>query len=138
MFGNGGGTNVASFARPESSTVRPCSNGGCGQFCNLFDEDGEIGTIKTHLWSGDTIVFDVGWNVFVMRMSFPESRLLRVRLRIVPEQFVLSSPDFVAVPVYDDWQPFKQNSFSNDQPKSTIKLEFARNTPQGSTTTEPV
>lgn len=42
-------------------------------------------------------MFEIRWNVFVVRVRAGEFGIVRVRLRIVPVEFLRAAPDFVAV-----------------------------------------
>ncbi len=73
------------------------------------------------------MMFDVWQNVFVMRVRTKQRWFIRMRLRIVPVQLLLTLPDFVTILIYDRRQPMIENSFSNDQADSVIKVHFAHN-----------
>ncbi len=73
--------------------------GGRGQqiLLNLLNQKWQIGRRKTQARCRQAMMFDVGWNVFMMRMSADKRGIVGMWLRIVPVKFFRAAPDFVAV-----------------------------------------
>jgi len=44
---------------------------GFADFFNLLNESRKIGLSKAHVWRGDSMMLDVGWDVFVVRDGRP-------------------------------------------------------------------
>ncbi|PKO23056.1 MAG: hypothetical protein CVU38_06060 [Chloroflexi bacterium HGW-Chloroflexi-1] len=66
-------------------------------------------------------MLDVRRYMLVMRMRAPQSRIIGMRLRIVPVQFLLITPDLVAVLVNNGRQTMVQDTLADDQPDSVIE-----------------
>lgn len=93
---------------------------------NIFDQDRQIGSVKTHFWGRNTIVFDVWRHVFVMWVCTLEARFIGMWLRIIPVQQISIFPNFIAVPVDDHRQVGIDEPFANDQPIPICKENFSR------------
>lgn len=70
---------------------------------NLFDEKKQIGLFKTETGRGNSVVFDIRWDVFVVRVVCLKFWDMRVRLGIVPVEKGAILPDFIAI-AFDDPQ----------------------------------
>ena len=82
---------------------------------DLLNQKGKIGTDEAQAWRGDTMVLDVWWNVFVMRMSTGETLIVRVGLRIVPVKLLIATPDLVAIAFNLTWRLGKGQLLAHNQ-----------------------
>ncbi len=87
---------------------------------NLANQFGQVWLFEVQLGSGDTMVFDVGRDMFVVRESRGERRIVGVRPAVVPIKFVGSLVDLVAI-IYDS------PSSEIDRLKNTKKDAFSKN-----------
>jgi hypothetical protein len=73
---------------------------GCSIFCvffNLLDEHRKIGMSETHLWCRDTVVFRVGWYVFMMGKCGSQGRIVRMWEVIIPIQLFLCAVNLIPI-----------------------------------------
>ena len=76
-------------------------------------------------------MFGVRRKMLVVRVSALQMRIVRMRLRVVPVQFLFATPDLVPIPVDDDRQAIVQDSLSHDQADVVIEEQFTSNTREG-------
>lgn len=69
-------------------------------------------------------MFNVWGNVFMMRVRALENWIVRVRLGIVPVQFLLTLPNLVTIPVYDGRHTMKENSLPHNKPNVLVKPQL--------------
>jgi hypothetical protein len=79
-------------------------------------------------------MFDVWWNVLVVRVGTLQVRLSRVRLGVIPIQFLFPAPDFVAILVQAKRKLMIQETLSHHQAKLVVKEQLSRHTSQCSPT----
>jgi hypothetical protein len=76
------------------------------------------------------MMLDVWRNVLVMGMSALEKWVIGMRLRIIPIQFPVAVPDFIAVPIDYYRQTIIDEPFAYYQPNVVIKEKLTRNSGQ--------
>ena len=57
-----------------------------------------------------------------------------MRLGVIPVEFFLSLPDFVAVLIDDRWEPMIHNPFTNDETDVFVEVYLTRHACQGCAT----
>ena len=70
------------------------------------------------------MVFDVGRDVFVMRVRDLQRRFVGVRLAVIPEQFLFAPPDFVTVGFNLNRFPVGRQSFDEHKPVTIGEVDF--------------
>jgi len=91
-------TAVASRVRRTLSTLTSIGLvGSISQYVsfNLLYQGGEIGTTEAQPGSRNAVVFDVRWNVFVVRETAGQARIVGVFPGIVPIELLLPLPNLV-------------------------------------------
>lgn len=76
------------------------------------------------------MMLDVWRNVLVMGMSALEKWVIGVRLRVIPIQFLVVSPDFIAVLIDYHRQTIIDEPFAHYQSNSVIKEKLTRDSGQ--------
>lgn len=64
---------------------------------NLRDQEWEIWQLEAQAWSRDAMVFDVWWNVLVMRECADKRGVVGMRLRIIPVELLRTAPNLITV-----------------------------------------
>jgi len=72
------------------------------------------------------MVFHLGRYVLVVRMRALKRRLIRMGLRVVPEELLGPSTDFVAVSVDQSGKAVEDQAFPDHQAKVSLEMDFSR------------
>ncbi len=73
------------------------------------------------------MMFDIGWDVLVMRMGGCQCWIVRMSLRVIPIQFLVVPPYFVAITAQSRGNNIKAHDFYDLQAHSGIKVKSALN-----------
>ena len=76
------------------------------------------------------MMLDVWRNVLVMGMSALEKWVIEVRLRVIPIQFLVASPDFIAVPIDYHRQTIIYEPFAHYQSNFVAKEKLTHDSGQ--------
>ena len=95
------------------------------QGLNLHNQRRQVWLKEAHVGRWNAVLLDVGRNMLVMRMRGCQQRLIRVRLGVVPIQFLAILPDFVALPVNYCWQPVVEDALTEHQTEAMRKEQLA-------------
>ena len=83
---------------------------------DFANEKGEVWLRKTKPWGGNSVVFDVGRHMFVMRMGASQRGIVGMSLRIIPVEFDVMIPNFISVKFNNDWPIFQRKMLAHGQP----------------------